>query len=676
MPSHRTKRLAVGVLFAASLSAGSFLRAEETPVTLTLDKPGPPISPYLYGQFIEHLGRCIHDGIWAEKLWDRKFLKPPLNPWDAKKPAGPTFWKGLRPDGAAADVFLDAAGAYVGDHGMAVRVVDSKGGRCGIVQGGLGVVEGAEVVGYAVLAHAAAERGAEKGAAGPAQKAGAVEVRLAWGHGAADGQSVRIEGVGPAYRTFSFRFKAGATTDAASLSVTIDQPGRLRIGCVSLMPADHVNGMRADTLALVRRLNAPITRWPGGNFVSGYRWKDAIGERDRRPPRWERAWNDVEDNDFGLDEFMAYCEAVKTEPYIAVNTGLGSSEDAADEVEYANGSERTRWGAERAKNGRAAPYRVTWWGIGNEMYGNWQLGNVPVDRYAARHNDFVRAMRLRDPAIRVIAVGAPGRWNDAMLPVTAAHMDLLSGHYYTERKLKVPFTPGDATKYAGGFAAYSGRVAGGVRGLVQDIRKRHGKGDAAIDRVMLAVDEWGIVRDWNAAPDDPGVGSFEHYYTLGDAIAVARAMHELLRSADVVAMANWAQAVNALGTIKTSRTRAALDPAGHVLALYRAQVGGALVRATVPAGSPVDAVAAVDRAAGTLAIGLVNASPDSPATVVIQAGGAAPTAAIGWRIDGPALGSINVPGQPEAVTTAELGQVALDRPVVLPPRSITVLKRR
>ena len=100
--------------------------------------------------------------------------------------------------------------------------------------------------------------------------------------------------------------------------MTLSRQGYLWVAGVSLMPADNVHGMRADTLALLRKLNAPIYRWPGGNFVSGYQWKDAIGDRDRRPPRWERAWNDVEDNDFGLDEFMAFCREINTEPLIVV----------------------------------------------------------------------------------------------------------------------------------------------------------------------------------------------------------------------------------------------------------------------------------------------------------------------------------------------------------------------
>ena len=214
------------------------------------------------------------------------------------------------------------------------------------------------------------------------------------------------------------------------------------------MPADNVHGLRADTLELLRRLNAPIYRWPGGNFVSGYNWKDGIGDRDRRPARWERAWNDVEDNDFGIDEFLDFCREINTEPLIVVNTGLGGFDQAAQEVEYANGPAESRWGGERAHNGHPAPYGVAWWGIGNEMYGNWQLGNVPVERYVLRHNAFVAAMRAVDSRIRVVAVGAGGKWNDLIVPGCAAHADLLSLHHYSERKLRVPLSARRPGRYA------------------------------------------------------------------------------------------------------------------------------------------------------------------------------------------------------------------------------------
>lgn len=620
----------------------------EAVLSLDLGRPGPAISPYIYGQFIEHLGRCIHDGIWAEKLQDRKFLLA-LD----KSP-----WQVTRSDAALADVSLDSAGAYAGEHCLALW--QRGAGDCGISQKDIGVLAGKEYEGYIIAAAVSGEP--------------ALEVVLSWGEGAAGRQSVPLTGLAREYRRIPFRFKAGATTESAAFSIRLVKPGLVWVGCVSLMPADNVHGMRADVLALIKRLNAPITRWPGGNFVSGYNWKDGIGERDRRPPRWERAWNAVEDNDFGLDEFMRFCAEVRTEPYIAVNTGLGSVQDAAEEVEYATGSSRSRWGAERARNGHPKPYRVTWWGIGNEMYGDWQLGSVPVERYALRHNSFVAAMKAKNPHLKIIAVGSPGRWNDALLPISAAHMDRLSAHHYTQRKFRVPFSPEDAAKYEEAFPAYSASVMNGVRHLVADYRQRLAGGSSELNQVRLAIDEWGIVRDWNQTPDGPGAGAFEHYYPLGDGLASARALHELIRSADVVSMANWAQTVNVIGAIKTSRNHAVLDSVGHLLALYRAQVGGSVVPLQLSTQVPVDAVAALNRKTGRLSVGLVNYSAADEVVLSLKAAaGLLPRSAQAWRVSGPSLAAINVPGQPETVTTQPLPAVGLDEPILLPAHSITVL---
>ena len=646
------KHLTVAFALIITQSLASFAAApSEAVLSLDLSRPGPAISPYIYGQFIEHLGRCIHDGVWAEKLQDRKFLLA-LD----KSP-----WQVVRSDAAAGDVYLDSAGAYAGEHCLALWRRGETAGDCGTSQKGIGVLAGKEYVGYAVVSAVSGEP--------------ALEAVLSWGEGAADRQTVLLSRLGRDYRRIPFRFKAGGTTESASFSLRLVKPGLVWIGCVSLMPADNVNGMRADVLTLIKQLNSPITRWPGGNFVSGYNWKDGIGERDRRPPRWERAWNAVEDNDFGLDEFMRFCAEVRTEPYIAVNTGLGSVQDAADEVEYATGSAHRRWGAERARNGHPKPYQVTWWGIGNEMFGDWQLGNVPVERYALRHNSFVAAMKAKNPHIKIIGVGTPGRWNDILLPISAAQMDLLSGHHYTERKFKAPLTPEDAAKYEEAFPAYSGSVMEGVRRLVTDYRQRLAGGNPELSRVRLAIDEWGIVRDWNPTPDSPGIGPFEHYYPLGDGLASARALHELIRSADLVSMANWAQTVNVIGAIKTSRNHAVLDSVGHLLALYRAQVGGSLVPVKLSAEAPVDAVASLDRKSGSLSLGLVNYSPTQEVVLSLKAAaGTLPRTAQAWRINGPSLAAINIPGQPEAVTTQSLPAVDLGEPIRLPPHSITVLK--
>lgn len=643
------------MIFTMCCFAGGFatraIEASNGNVTVDLTKTGPAISPYLYGQFIEHLGRCIRDGIWAEKLRDRKFLLEPGKVWHVTKPKN-----------AGLEVFHDPAGAYAGDHCLAMQLSRPTSEPCGIAQTNLILTAGKEYTGYVVVASLQ----------GPTK----IEVRLEWGNDNSAAQSALIKVEDPKYKKFPFRFRAGASTESGKLSILMTEPGFVWLGCVSLMPADHISGMRADTLGLIRKLAPPIVRWPGGNFVSGYNWKDGIGERDRRPPRWERAWNDVEDNDFGVDEFLKFCAMVKTEPYIAVNTGLGSVADAADQVEYVTGSPQSRFGRLRAQNGRRSPYQVTWWGIGNEMYGDWQLGHVPVERYALRHNAFVAAMKSRNPAIKVIAVGTPGRWNDVILAQCAENMDLLSGHHYTERKFKVPLGPSQTAEYIQGFEMYSGDVAAGVKRLVKDFRARQEKGSKEVKNVRLAIDEWGIVRDWNPAPDAPGIGSFEHYYMLGDAIAAARALHEILRSADVVAMANWAQTVNVIGTIKTRGDHAALDPVGHVLALYRAQVFGNVVPVTLPEETKIDAVAAWNKNTGRIALALVNYSPSLAFKVrptVVGAQSCQKTRA--WQITAPSIDAINVPGKPEVVTTQELViQRTSDDLLQIPAHSITVIE--
>jgi len=642
--------LAVYLLCTTICSSGDG-QTLQAMVTVDSIRPVATVNPYIYGQFIEHMGRCIRGGIWAEMLHDRKFFLEPGKSW---QPFG--F------EGADYQVMHDSAGAYCGDHCMALWVRDPCGGACGIRQDNLGLIEDKEYAGYAVVRHVA----------GPVT----VTVRLSWGEDESAGQDVAFDNVGDSYTKIPFRFRAGATTDDATLSVSLSQPGYLWIGCLSLMPADNVDGMRADTLELLKKLNSPIYRWPGGNFVSGYNWKDGIGPRDRRPPRWDRAWEETEDNDFGIDEFIAFCRFVDTEPLIVVNTGLGSVEAAAEEVEYVNGSRDTRWGSRRAQGGHPEPYGVVWWGAGNEMYGQWQQGHVPAEQYAVRHNAFVRAMRRVDPKIKIVTVGAPGPWNDVIVPRCAAQTDLLSGHHYTQRELHVPFTAQDTQKYRANFFQYSGHVAQGVRRLVNDLRARQEGSNEPIDHIRLSVDEWGMVRKWEREPDAPGIGIFEVYYPLGDAVANGRALHELIRSAAHVQMAHWSMAVNVVGAIKTNRTHASLGAVGHVLALYRQHVTGQLLPAEWSHDVPLDVVATWGGESEAIAIGLINYSPSDEVSVKLRINDAeGPRSASGWRVHGPSLEAFNVPGKPETVITAELpGPLSLQNPVILPACSIAVLQ--
>jgi alpha-N-arabinofuranosidase len=295
------------------------------PVTIDPARTGPAINPFIYGQFIEHLGRCIYGGIWAEMLEDRKFYFPVTAEYapyrsltDTAFPVvGASPWEILGP---AAGVAMIREGAFVGEHSPRV----AAGG--GLRQRDLGVVAGREYVGYVWF---------RAGGAAPAE----IAVELVWGDEADARAGERMTVGGAEYERRTFRLRAGATTDRARLEVRV-AGGDAVIGTLSLMPADNVKGLRRDTLALLRRLNGTIYRWPGGNFVSGYDWRDGIGDRDRRPPRKNPAWTGVEHNDFGTDEFIDFCRELGTEPMIAANTGFGDGRRLA-------GGERERGAVRR-----------------------------------------------------------------------------------------------------------------------------------------------------------------------------------------------------------------------------------------------------------------------------------------------------------------------------------------
>ncbi len=524
-------------------------------VRIDAAKTGAPISKYIYGQFIEHLGRCIYGGIWAEMLEDRKFfyaVGAAESPWHA---VGPVEMIAERP--------------FVGDH--TPRLAASA----GIVQEGLGLIAGKEYVGRVIAA-------AAKGAA-------PLEVSLVWGEGAANRQTIRIAGLAPEFSRYPLKFTAGAATENGRIEIAARGKGAIEIGAISLMPSDNVHGMRPDTLALLKELNAPIYRWPGGNFVSGYNWRDGIGDPDKRPPRKNPAWTGIEANDFGLDEFMAFCREVNTEPLVVVNSGLGDATLALEELEYANGAVDTPMGLLRGVNGHADPYGVVFWGIGNEMYGNWQLGHMPLEQYVQKHNAYAVAMRAKDPAIKLIAVGATGPWSETMLAQCAPNMDLLSEHFYCGEKP-------DPVRHAL-------QIPEAIRKKVDAHRKYHASIPALAGKpVPICMDEWNF---WYG----PHLyGELGTRYFLKDALGIAEGLHEFYRASDAVYMANYAQTVNVIGAIKTTKTAAAFDTTGLVLKLYRNEFG-ALPVAVENSAAPVDVMAAWTADHSALTVGVVNPTP-------------------------------------------------------------------
>src|ERR1700677_4305534 len=168
------------------------------------------------------------------------------------------------------------------------------------------------------------------------------------------------------------------------------------------------NGFRKDVLNEIRQLGVPIIRYPGGNFVSGYNWVDGVGPKQKRPRTLDKAWDTIESNQFGTDEFIAWCKAANTKPLMGLSVGTGTAEEAAALVEYCNVEKGTRWSDFRRQNGIADPYKVQHWCLGNEMDGPWQIGHMTAAEYGLKAQDAARQMRAVDPSLKLIACGSSG----------------------------------------------------------------------------------------------------------------------------------------------------------------------------------------------------------------------------------------------------------------------------
>ncbi|MFN7138886.1 MAG: alpha-L-arabinofuranosidase C-terminal domain-containing protein [Limisphaerales bacterium] len=216
------------------------------------------------------------------------------------------------------------------------------------------------------------------------------------------------------------------------LSFTADSPGQFVVQRILLQPTDHIGGVDPDVLRLLKQSKSSLQRWPGGNFVSAYRWRDGVGPREMRPTVPNFAWGGIEPNLFGTDEFIPFCRAIGAEPLICVNAGNGTPEEAARWVEYCNGSTNTPMGQLRAENGHPEPYNVRHWEIGNELWGKWQVNWTTPQGNVDRYRQFSQAMLKVDPTIELYGCGTspyhPDRWNNVLISSLGSSLKRITDH--------------------------------------------------------------------------------------------------------------------------------------------------------------------------------------------------------------------------------------------------------
>lgn len=310
------------------------------------------------------------------------------------------------------------------------------------------------------------------------------------------------------------------------------------------------NGFRTDVIDCLKELDVPVVRYPGGNFVATYRWQDGVGPREKRPRRPELAWLGVESNQFGTDEFMKWCGIVGAVPYLALNMGTGTLEDALAWVEYCNSDRDTYYANMRRANGHEKPYNVKYWALGNEMWGPWQVEQHTKEDYAKKACQWAKALKLLDPSITLILCGQNGHsdWDRYVLQKCIRWTDMHSIHMYTF----------DKDHYPNATSPRAAERAIEITASLIDLARCDIDMEPFPDEIStkaksktkptICFDEWNV---WNPfiAPGDKGA---EQLYDLSDMLAVAAWLNVFIRQAKYIGMATVAQSVNVISPLMTT----------------------------------------------------------------------------------------------------------------------------
>jgi alpha-L-arabinofuranosidase len=455
-------------------------------------------------------------------------------------------------------------------------------------------------------------------------------------------------------------------------------------------PHADENGLRKDVLEALREINFRTIRYPGGNFVSGYRWEDGIGPKSERPNRRELAWKSIESNQFGTNEFMDFCKQVGAAPMMAANLGTGSIQDAANLVEYCNSTSGSHYADLRIKHGYKDPHNVRYWCLGNEMDGPWQIGHLEANEYGMKAKEAAKLMRTIDPDLELILCGSSStgmptypEWDRIALEHTWEQVNYLSLHYYADNKTND--TPSFLAMTAQ-FESQLETLAGTLRYVKSKLRSKHD--------VYLSWDEWNVWYKnmemdggWTHAPR-----LIEEVYNLEDALVVAQWLSVFLRKCDVLKVACIAQIVNVIAPILTTTDGMLKQSIFYPLEQFSRHASGNSLDALVKVAGYeterfgemplLDVSASYDEASDAQgqargAAFLVNRSLDQALEVEINWQGVAPTQVTGaWQMSGndpKAANSFENPNQvvssPISGVTVKDGRITL----TVPPLSFTTI---
>lgn len=563
---------------------------EPARATLTIDasrKATNAVSPYLFGKFCEHLGNNIYQGMEAQILFNPTLARWIFNggtdhvnggmhaEYDPARMALISAERAERlgfPDGRLLiDEYMDGlaygwfrlgsredvrVSADVGPHGDRAQRVEilriTEGQKRGVAQWTYLPLHRTLGYQYRLVARAAQPTELTLSLNSvdtmnkPATRLAATTVTL-----------------GPGWQTFegTLNLADEARQNPEGLyrfDMTAESIANLVVDRVLLYPDDHIAHFDPDIVRLLKKSGLPLLRWPGGNFVSGYRWRLGVGPIDARPTLPNPAWESLEYNLFGTDEFIGYCREVGCEPMICVNAGDGTPEEAAAWVEYCNGSTQTAMGRLRAEYGHPEPYGVRLWEIGNELDGRHQVSWTTPGGYADRYLCFARAMRAVDPTIRVLACGSEWRvhseWNTALIERAAPELNTITHHVLNGGSVDERTNP---TALYHSFMGYAKALGEKYRQLLAEMAT------GGVNEPRVAITELQLFSHYQGPA---GIGSdlspatMPTNQTISEALYVATILHECIRMGDAVELVTHSATVNHGGGLRKTRERVWANP--------------------------------------------------------------------------------------------------------------------
>jgi alpha-N-arabinofuranosidase len=626
------------------------------------------ISPYFFGQFIEHEHNTIQGGLWAEMLRDRKFEQGDLdgdgvsNGWVPEERVQDRYWQLQNGIGPGVRYFIDHADYYGGGASQAIELTGTGSPHGSVYQIGLQFAKGRRYVFHAYV---------------KSSGRGTAFVSLDRIKGQVYGRQT-LNHVPRSWQRFDAEFTALEDTSEGRLRIGFEGTGTFHVDSSSLMPADNLRGMRRDVVEALRPLRIPLMRYPGGCFADYYHWQNGLGDRDKRAEIFGPAWQEWDPNDFGIDEFMDLAHELGFSPHLTANYVTGTPAEAARWVEYMNGASLKPMGKARKTNGHEQPYGVKFWAVGNEapsLCSERYTGGTELTTYASRYNEYRTAMEKIDPGIQLMASSVGNlKWIHNLLEAIPVHIlaiSIYTGEYSIHpNDVRIC----DLAHYYRRVVAEPLEVEHKIEQNIQAVGKRFPQKERFF--AISEINSW-----WLAETVDPD-------YRLANALYFAGVFNVLLRRADQILTAEASTTINVQGLVEVNPVAVKLTPPYFAYVLYANHIGRSVLKceATSPKTEFDSAVPALD-AAATLSqdgkivfLAVTNRAENQAIRASLRLHGHTGALSLTkvFELNGKDRDAANPFGRTDNVNIRERAVVQTEAPFeyVFPPHSVNILEFR